>query len=72
MREAGIPVDAMTIDCLRSNKRIIILLNDLEPEIMRYQFSFKDQDPNEHFETISTQEINATTLYKLIENYLTN
>jgi hypothetical protein len=47
MRNSDIPLDAMTIDCLKSGKRIIIILHDQEPEVLRYQFTFIDKDPAE-------------------------
>ena len=28
MRDAGFPADVMTIDCLKTGKRIILILND--------------------------------------------
>ena len=49
MRSVGIPADAMTIDCLKSGKRIIIILHDETPEILQYQFAYKDKDPAEEF-----------------------
>ena len=32
MRGMGVPVDAVTIDCLKSGKRIILILHDHYPE----------------------------------------
>lgn len=69
MRTSGIPVDAMTIDCLKSGKRIIIILHDQQPEILRYQFSFKDQDPADEFEQMSFSELSEDTLYNWMKDY---
>lgn len=70
MREAGIPADAMTIDCLRSGKRIIVILHDQQPDIIRYQFSFRDKDPADEFEVMDFKALNAQTLYDWMRQYL--
>lgn len=69
MRASGIPVDLMTIDCLQTNKRIILLLHDEQPDQVRYQFSFRDKDPDEAFEVINLNEISAQLLYDWIKGY---
>lgn len=70
MRENGVPADAMTIDCLRSGKRIIVILHDQQPEIIRYQFSFRNSDPGDTFEVMELQALNAQTLYDWMKDYL--
>lgn len=70
MRQSGIPADAMTIDCLKSGKRIIIILHDEQPDILRYQFSYKESDPGSEFTVISTKEVSAQTLYDWMAGYL--
>ena len=69
MRNSGIPVDTMTIDCLKSGKRIIIILHDQQPEILRYQFTFKDKDPAGEFEQMSFSELSEETLYNWMKDY---
>jgi hypothetical protein len=69
MRNSDIPLDAMTIDCLKSGKRIIIILHDQEPEVLRYQFTFIDKDPAEEFEQMSFSELSEEKLYNLTEDY---
>lgn len=69
MRAAGIPVDAMTIDCLKTDKRIIILLNDNSPDIAQYQFSYKSKDPDESFETIAFKQLTTQKLYEWMRDY---
>lgn len=69
MRKAGIPADAMTIDCLRTNKRIILILHDHYADIVRYQFSFRDQDPSNEFETLLMADLSAQTLYDWMKGY---
>ncbi len=69
MRSNGVPADAMTIDCLKSGKRIILVLHDQQPDIIHYQFSFKDKDPDSQFEAIQFNELTADTLYEWMKNY---
>jgi len=69
MRDMGVPADALTIDQLSSGKRIILILHDLYPEIVNYQFSFKDVDPDDEFEQIAFAELTADTLYGWIRDY---
>ena len=69
MRDGGIPADAMTIDCLKTGKRIIIILHDQQPETLRYQFSFKDKDPADDFEELSFSEFGEATLYTWMKDY---
>ena len=70
MRDVGIPADAMTIDCLRSGKRIIVILHDEQADIVRYQFSMRDQDPGDEFEVLAVEDLSAQTLYDWMKNYL--
>lgn len=69
MRKNGVPADVMTMDCLKSGKRIILILHDLQPDIISYQFSFKDKDPDEKFEQIEFNEVTAKKLYDWIKGY---
>lgn len=69
MRSVGIPADAMTIDCLKTGKRIIIILHDQQPEIIQYQFSFKAQDPDDEFETLKFKDLTAQIMYQWMKDY---
>jgi hypothetical protein len=69
MRENGVPADAMTIDCLKTKKRIIIVLHDLQPERVHYQFSLMEQDPADKFESLPFAELSADVLYGWIKDY---
>ena len=69
MRSVGIPADAMTIDCLKTGKRIIIILHDDSPDVVQYQFSYKDKDPDEAFATLAAESINETVLYNWMKDY---
>lgn len=72
MREMGVPADVMTVDCLKSGKRIILILHDHHSDIIRYQFAFKDKDPDGKFEEIPFTELTADKLYNWIVHYFQN
>ena len=72
MRSYGIPADTMTIDCLKTGKRIILILHDEQPDIIRYQFSFKDKDPDDKFEIIQLDKLTTQTLYEWIKSYFSS
>ncbi len=69
MREMDVPVDIVTIDCLKSNKRIILILHDHYPDIVRYQFTFKNTEPGEEFEQVRFDELTADKIYDWIAAY---
>ncbi len=69
MRDMGVPADVVTIDHSKSNRRIILVLHDHHPEVVSYQFSFKDVDPDDAFEQITLKELTADTLYGWIRDY---
>lgn len=63
MRSAGIAADLMTIDCLKSGKRILIVVHDALPETVDYQFCRRDADPHDEFERIALENLTAQQLY---------
>jgi hypothetical protein len=69
MRKSGIPADAMTIDCLKTNRRILIILHDEQPDIVHYQFGMREQDPGPHFDTLPFEQAHEQQLYDWIVSY---
>jgi hypothetical protein len=69
MRDAGFPADVMTIDCLKTGKRIILILNDDQPDTISYQFSYKDKDPGADFEQLAFEDLSSVTLYEWMSSY---
>ncbi|MAZ88677.1 MAG: hypothetical protein CL693_13645 [Cellvibrionaceae bacterium] len=69
LRDSGFAADAMTIDCLQSGKRIICILHDSTPEVVDYQFSYRDKDPAATFEKIALEELNASQFYAWMKDY---
>ena len=69
MRKSGVPADAMTIDCLRTMRRIIIVLHDESLEILNYQFAFRDKDPSGDFKQLPFDQLSADLLYQWMSDY---
>jgi hypothetical protein len=69
MRKAGIPADVLTIDCLVTHKRILIVLHDLHPDIMRYQFIFIDQDPGDDYQEVVATDVTSDRVYGWMKDY---
>ena len=70
MRSMGIAADAMTIDCLKNGKRIILILKDEEPDTISYQYSWRDKDPDSEFTEIPFKELTADLLLSWMKSYL--
>ena len=69
MRSVGIPADVMTIDCLKTNKRIIIILHDEQPSSIQYQFSHKNEDPEDEFKSVDFEQVTSDKLYDWMKIY---
>jgi len=63
MRKSGVPADVVTIDCLKSGKRILLIFHNEQPELVSYQFCLKNSEPYDEFETISHSELTTRLLY---------
>jgi len=63
MRNYGIPSDVMTIDCLKSGNRILLVFHDSQPDLASYQFCRRDADPGDEFESIPLQSLTEQLLY---------
>ncbi len=69
MRDIGIPADAMTIDCLQTRRRILLILHDHTPNVLLYQFLMIDEDMPVEFKRISLSEVGAATLFDWMSEY---
>lgn len=69
MRKMGIPADVLSIDCLGTKKRILVVLHDELPDIIRYQFTFTDQDPADDYLQLTSAEVTHETVYGWIKDY---
>jgi len=63
MRTIGIQADAMTIDCLKTGKRILLVCQDEEPDEVNLQFCLRDEDPADDFEIIPIENVTTKQLY---------
>ncbi|MEE4250973.1 MAG: hypothetical protein V2I38_10315 [Alcanivoracaceae bacterium] len=72
MREKGIPADAMTIDCLRTGKRIVLILHDQQPGVLIYQFTLKDQDTDAPYQRLSLESLGVELLFEWMRNYFSD
>jgi len=72
MRSAGIATDVMTIDCIRSGKRILLLFHDAYPDMAEYQFCRRDAAPHDKFERIALKNLTAEQLYTWIRDTFSN
>jgi len=63
MRTIGIQADAVTIDCLKTGKRILLVCHDEQPEVINYQFCLRNEDPADEFECIPLNNVTTKQLY---------
>ncbi|MEH6470023.1 MAG: hypothetical protein V7752_02125 [Halopseudomonas sp.] len=69
LRDSGFPVDVMTIDCIKTGKRITLLLNDDKPGEVSYQFGFRDQAPAAEFTDLAFEQLTVSQLCLWITTY---
>ncbi|MEE2762110.1 MAG: hypothetical protein VYA91_01405 [Pseudomonadota bacterium] len=69
MRDAGIPADVMTIDCLRTRRRITLILHDEQPGVLLYQFVTIDDEVGDSFQGLALAEVSVQTLVDWMQDY---
>ena len=69
MRASGIAADVITVDCLVSNKRILLILQDAKPEVVNYLFGRRDVDPDGNYQEVALAELTAEKLYEWVRDY---
>lgn len=69
MRTVGIPADAMTIDCLVTDRRILLVLHDGLPDAVRLQYTMRNVDPADEFEVVPLADLTEDSLYAWIRDY---
>ena len=62
MRDNGIPADAMTIDCLASGKRIVLVLHDHKPGILLYQFTRIEESEDAPWQQVPQANVSSDLL----------
>jgi hypothetical protein len=69
MRDTGIPADVMTIDCLRTRRRITLILHDEQPGQLLYQFITMEEEVGSDFQSMALSEMDTPKLFQWIESY---
>lgn len=69
MRDAGIPADVMTIDCLRTRRRINLILHDEQPGTLLYQFVTIEDEVGDRFQSMALADVTVQTLVDWIQGY---
>ncbi|PAV27120.1 hypothetical protein CF392_02300 [Tamilnaduibacter salinus] len=72
MRDAGIPADAMTIDCLRTRRRIVLILHDDEADTLLYQFTTLEEEAGNAFQRIPMASVDSALLVRWMEEYFSD
>ncbi len=72
MREQGFATDIMTIDCLRTGKQIVLILNDQQHDVINYQFCYKEQGLQQELKQFQFEQLTAKTLYDWIAFYFSD
>lgn len=69
MRDAGIPADVMTIDCLRTRRRINLILHDEQPGIILYQFVTIEDEVGNDFQQMALGDMSESKLFDWMQEY---
>ena len=69
MRDSGISADVVTIDCLRTRRRITLILHDEQPGKLLYQFITIEEEVGDDFQSLALSEMDTQKLYQWIEGY---
>lgn len=69
MRDSGIPADVITIDCLRTRRRITLILHDQQPGTVLYQFVTMDAEVGNDFRQMPLSEMDVSILFDWIQDY---
>ncbi len=69
MRNSGVPADVMTIDCLQTNQRILLILHDQQPDVVHYKFMPRDSEELRDFKEIALSELTTDVLFDWMQEY---
>jgi len=69
MRNAGIPADVLTLDCLRTQRRITLILHDQQPGVVLYQFVTRAEEVGGEFKQMPLADMSSETLVEWMEDY---
>ena len=69
MRDSGIPADVITLDCLRTQRRINLVLHDQQPGTVLYQFVTREEEVSGEFKQIDLTALSSDTLFDWMQDY---
>ncbi|PKM30045.1 MAG: hypothetical protein CVV07_09380 [Gammaproteobacteria bacterium HGW-Gammaproteobacteria-11] len=69
MRDSGIPADVLTIDCLRTQRRITLILHDQQPGLVLYQFVTRAEEVSGDFKQMALSAMSSATLFDWMQDY---
>lgn len=69
MRDAGIPADVITLDCLRTRRRITLILHDQQPDLLLYQFVTIEDEVDDNFRQMALPDVDTQTLFDWMQDY---
>lgn len=69
MRDGGFPADVITVDCLSSQRRIVLILHDDHPGQLIYQFATLDEDTDNAFRQMALADISAQQIQAWMQDY---
>lgn len=72
MRNSGIPADVMTIDCLRTRRRIVLILHDEDSGTLLFEFIGMDEEAGGPFRRMPLTEVSSDTLFSWMEDYFSD
>jgi len=67
LRKQNFACDLLTVDNQRNRRRITFLLEDAKPEIVQYQLSSMDEDPDMPFKQVDTHSLTALFCHGLMK-----
>ena len=59
----------MTIDCLRTRRRITLILHDEQPGALLYQFVTIEDEVGDSFQSMALADVTVQTLVDWIQDY---
>ncbi|NVK38350.1 MAG: hypothetical protein HWE18_10520 [Gammaproteobacteria bacterium] len=66
LRNAGFAADTLTIDNIRNDKRIVMIVFDDQPEQVQYEYCRISQDPNFEFTIIALNDLTQDQFYAMM------
>lgn len=69
MRDAGVPADVVTLDCLRTRRRITFILHDRHPGMLLYQFVTIDDEVGNDFQQMAVDDMTVAALFDWMQDY---